>query len=81
MVGLHFFSLLLTYDPLSNEMGTEVMWINTYCMVLASTIEEARVTDAWQFFNIVRNPNITVSNIKRDLDSHLTSIPGFLPAT
>ena len=43
MVGLHFFSLLLTYDPLSNEMGTEVMWINIYCMVLASTIEEARV--------------------------------------
>ena len=29
--------------------------------------------DAWQFFNIVRNPNITVSNRKRDLDTHLTS--------
>ena len=29
--------------------------------------------DAWQFFNIVRNPNITVSNRKRDLNSHLTS--------
>ena len=27
----------------------------------------------WQFFNIVRNPNITVSNRKRVLDSHLTS--------
>ena len=27
----------------------------------------------WQFFNIVRNPNITVSNRKRDLDSPLTS--------
>ena len=29
--------------------------------------------DAWQFFNIVRNPNITLSNRKRDLNSHLTS--------
>ena len=29
--------------------------------------------DAWQFFHIVRNPNITVSNRKRDLNSHLTS--------
>ena len=29
--------------------------------------------DAWQFFNIVRNHNITVSNRKRDLNSHLTS--------
>ena len=29
--------------------------------------------DAWQFFNIVRNPNITVSNRKRELNSHLTS--------
>ena len=29
--------------------------------------------DAWQFFNIGRYPNITVSNRKRDLNSHLTS--------
>ena len=29
--------------------------------------------DAWQFFNIVRDPSITVSNRKRDLNSHLTS--------
>ena len=29
--------------------------------------------DVWQFFNIVRYPNITVSNRKRDLNSHLTS--------
>ena len=29
--------------------------------------------EAWQFFNIVRNPNITVSNRKRDLNSHLIS--------
>ena len=29
--------------------------------------------DGWQFFNIVRNPNITVSNRKRDLNSHLSS--------
>ena len=37
--------------------------------------------DAWQFFNIVRNPNITVSNRKRDLVSHLTSrsVCFFLP--
>ena len=28
---------------------------------------------AWQFFNIVRNPNITESNRKRDLNSHLNS--------
>ena len=28
---------------------------------------------AWQFFNIVRNPNITLSNRKRDLNSHITS--------
>ena len=31
------------------------------------------VDDACQFYNIVRNPNITVSNRKRDLNSHLTS--------
>ena len=29
--------------------------------------------DGWLVFNIVRNPNITVSNRKRDLNSHLTS--------
>ena len=29
--------------------------------------------DAWHFFNTVRNPNITVSNRKRDRNSHLTS--------
>ena len=29
--------------------------------------------DAWQFFNTVRNPNITLWNRKRDLNSHLTS--------
>ena len=33
----------------------------------------SNVDDAWQFFNIVRNPNITVSNRKRDLNSHLTA--------
>ena len=31
------------------------------------------VDDAWQFFNIVRNPNITVSNRKRDINYHLNS--------
>ena len=29
--------------------------------------------DAWQFFNIVRNTNIILSNRKRDLNSQLTS--------
>ena len=29
--------------------------------------------DAWKFFTIVRNPDITVSNRKRDVNSHLTS--------
>ena len=29
--------------------------------------------EAWQFFNIVRKPNITESSGKRDLNSHLTS--------
>ena len=33
----------------------------------------ANADNAWQFFNIVRNPNITVSNRKIDLNSHLTS--------
>ena len=33
----------------------------------------SNVDDAWQFFNRVRNPNITVSNRKRNLNSHLTS--------
>ena len=38
--------------------------------------------DAWQYFNIVRNPNITLSNRKRDLNSHLTSrsVCIFLPS-
>ena len=33
----------------------------------------SNIDDAWQFFNIVRNPNITLSNRKRDLNSHLNS--------
>ena len=33
----------------------------------------SNVDNAWQFFNIVRNPNVTVSNRKRDPNSHLTS--------
>ena len=33
----------------------------------------SNVDDAWQFFNIVRHTNITVSNRKSDLNSHLTS--------
>ena len=33
----------------------------------------SNIDDAWQLFNIVRKPNITVSNRKRDLNSHLNS--------
>ena len=36
-------------------------------------VHRFNVDDAWKFFNIVRNPNITVANRKRDLNSHLTS--------
>ena len=33
----------------------------------------SNVNDSGQFFNIDRNPNITLSNRKRDLKPHLTS--------
>ena len=47
----------------------------TWLWQLESHVEftASNVDDAWQFFNIVRNPNITVSKRKRDLNSHLTS--------
>ena len=47
----------------------------TFLLQLESHVEftASNVDDAWQFFNIVRNPNITVSNRKRDRNSHLTS--------
>ena len=58
-LGLHFIS----------ERGLTWLW------QLESHVEFTawNVDDDWQFFNIVRNPNITVSNRKRDLTSHLTS--------
>ena len=58
-LGLHFIS----------KMGLTCLWqLESHVEFTASNFD-----DAWQFFNIVRNPNITVSNRKRDLDSHLTS--------
>ena len=58
-LGLHFIS----------EMGLTCLWQQeSHEEFTASNFD-----DAWQFFNIVGNPNITVSNRKRDLDSHLTS--------
>ena len=58
-LGLHFIS----------KMGLTCLWqLESHVEFTASNFD-----DAWQFFNIVRNPNITVSNRKRDLNSHLTS--------
>ena len=58
-LGLHFIS----------EMGLTRLWqLESQVEISASNFD-----DAWQFFNIVRNPNITVSNRKRDLNSQLTS--------
>ena len=58
-LGLHFIS----------KMGLTCLWqLESHVEFTASNFDSA-----WQFFNIVRNPNITVSNRKRDLNSHLTS--------
>ena len=58
-IGLHYIS----------NMGLTWLWqLESHVEFTASNFD-----DAWQFFNIVRNPNITVSNRKRDLNSHLTS--------
>ena len=58
-LGLHFIS----------KRGLTCLW------QLESNVElpASNFDDAWQFFHIVRNPNITVSNRKTDLNSHLTS--------
>ena len=58
-LGLHFIS----------KRGLNCLW------QLESNVEftASNVDDAWQFFNIDRYPNITLSNRKRDLNSHLTS--------
>ena len=58
-LGLHFFT----------KRGLTCLWqFESHMEFTASNVR-----DAWQFFNIVRNPNITVSNRKRDLNFHLTS--------
>ena len=58
-LGLHFIS----------KSGLTCLWqLESHVNFTA-----ANADNAWQFFNIVRNPNITVSNRKRDLNSHLTS--------
>ena len=66
-LGFHFIS----------KRGLRCLWqLESHVEFTASNVD-----DVWQFFNIVRNPNITVSNRKRDLNSHLTSrsIPIVLP--
>ena len=58
-LGLHFIS----------KMGLTCLWqLESHVEFTASNFD-----DAWQFFNIDRNPSITVSNRKRDLNSHLMS--------
>ena len=57
-LGFHFIS----------KRGLTCLWqLESHVEFTASNFE-----DAWQFFNIDRNPNITVSNRKRDLKTHLT---------
>ena len=52
-----------------SKMGLTCLWqLESHVEFTASDFD-----DAWQLFNIVRNPNITVSNRKRDLNSHLNS--------
>ena len=61
------------------EKALRLHFISKMCLTclwqLESHVEStaSNFDDAWQFFIIVRNPNITVSNRERDLDSHLTS--------
>ena len=52
-----------------SKRGLTCLWqLESHVEFTASNVD-----DAWQFFNIVSNPNITVSNRKRDLKSRLTS--------
>ena len=61
------------------EMSLGLLFISKLGLTCLSQLESqvefatSDFDDAWQFFNIDRNPNITVSNRKRDLNSHLTS--------
>ena len=53
----------------SSERGLTWLWqLESHVELTASNFN-----DAWQFLNIVRNHNITVSNRKRDLNAHFTS--------
>ena len=58
-LGLHF---------ISKRCLTCLWQLESHVEFTASNFD-----DAWQFFNVVRNPNNTVSNRKIDLNSHLTS--------
>ena len=58
-VGLHF---------ISKRGLTCLCQLESHVEFTASNVD-----DACQFFNIVRNPNITVSNRKRNMNSNLTS--------
>ena len=64
-------------DTLENGLGLNfISKIGLTCLwQLESHVEftASNFDDACQFFNIHRNPNITVSNSKRDLNSHFTS--------
>ena len=60
-----------------SKMGVTYLWqLESHVEFTATNFD-----DAWQFFNRVRNPNITVSNRKRDLNSNLNyrSLCIFLP--
>ena len=58
-LGLHFIS----------KLGLTSLWqLESHVEFTASNFD-----DAWRYFSIVRNPNITVSNRKRDLNAHITS--------
>ena len=55
--------------PLHLKKGPDMLWqLESQVQFTSSNFD-----DSWQFFNILRNPNITVSNRKRDLNSHWTS--------
>ena len=63
--------------PLHPQKGLTCLWhLESHVEFNASDVD-----DAWHFFNIFRNPNINVSNRKRDLNSHLISrsFCNFLP--
>ena len=54
--------------PLHLKNVPKIWQLESHVEFTASNFDEA-----WQFFNIVRKPSITVSNRKKDLNSHLNS--------